>query len=106
MLEAQMANLEASAAVFDKMALMLDAQFRNSAHYQLCIKQYAEIETNLSRSAASLDWAINHTEVSISSLTTTIITCEEQFPALKQLDQELHEMLDNYQLDIKGATDV
>ena len=106
MLEAQIANLEASAAVFDNMALMLETQFRNSSNYQLCIKQYAEIEINLVRSAASLDWAIHHAEVSISSLTETIKTCEEQYPAFKQMDQELHELLDNYQIENKGAANV
>ena len=94
-LEAQMANLEASAAVVDKMVSMLNAQFNNSSHYQLCIQNYTEIETNLSRSATSLDWSIHHAEVSIHSLTSTIKTCEEQFPALNQMDDELHKLLNN-----------
>lgn len=105
-LEAQIVNLEASITVFEKMTLMISAQFRNSENYQICIKQYAGIEANLVRSAASLDWAIHHAEVSISSLTETIKTCEEQFPIFKQMDQELHELLDNYQLENKGSTHV
>lgn len=106
MLEAQMANLKASAEVFEKMGQMLDVQFRNSANYQLCIKQYAEIEANLVSSAASLDWAIYYTDQSISSLTATIKNCDDQFPVFKQMDKELYELLDNYQFDNKGITNV
>lgn len=106
MLEAQITNLEASAALFDRMAAMLNSQFQNSEHYQQCIQQYASIETSLAKSAASLDWAIFHTEASMSSLTATIKHCEEQFPEFKRMDQELEEMINNFKFKNLGEENV
>ncbi|MDP2804702.1 MAG: hypothetical protein Q8O24_02055, partial [Gallionellaceae bacterium] len=106
MLEAQMANFEASAAVFEKMGQMLDAQFRNSAHYQLCIHQYVEIEFNLNKSAASLMLTLGHAETSNSAMSDTIMVSKENFPGMVKADMEILESIESYTLNNMGSTNV
>jgi hypothetical protein len=98
MLDGQIASFEASAVVIDKIALMLGSQFQNSRHYQLCIEQYQQIEVDLAKSAESLERTVVYAEMSISSRQTSIETFERQFPALKRMDDEFDELLQNYQL--------
>lgn len=92
MLAAQIDNMEASGALFERMAQMLQAQFDSSKQYQLCIEQYREIEADLSQSKEHSGNAVRKAEKAIESREGTLRAVAE----MKAMDDELEILLVKY----------
>ncbi|MBS1228528.1 MAG: hypothetical protein H6R17_1805 [Proteobacteria bacterium] len=93
MLTAQIENMEASGAVFERMAQMLQAQFDNSTQYQLCIEQYREMEADLSRSKSHVGNAVLSAEKAVRSRDATLSAMKKGLVESKHMDDELEAMM-------------
>lgn len=101
MLAARIDSMEASQELFERMAQMLQAQFDNSRHYQLCIEQYRAIEADLRRSGAYMDAALHDAEDAVESRRGTLSLMQEGLSEFKSMDAELGNLLVEYEKNKK-----
>ncbi|MDE2429716.1 MAG: hypothetical protein KGM99_13405, partial [Burkholderiales bacterium] len=102
MLSAQIDNLEASAELFERMAILLQTQFDNSKQYQLCIEQYRKIDVNLTKSQLNLRNAVDAAEQAMSSRSATLQTLKMELPKFRSMDDELDALIHGYDKKRKG----
>lgn len=102
MLSAQIENMEASAALFERMAQMLQAQFDNSRQYQLCIEQYREIEACLAKSQSHISNAVMSAQQAVAQRGATLKAIESGLAEFEAMDAELEALLQEYDQNKKG----
>ena len=98
MLEAQIANFESAAIVFEEIAKLLEAQFINSKNYQICFEQYGSIEEDLRKSARGYICAIQNADSAVEGYDEIISICEKQLPLLIEKQAVSRVALDSYKL--------
>lgn len=101
MLAARIDSMEASQELFERMAQMLQGQFDNSRHYQLCIEQYRAIEADLRRGGAYMDAALRDVEDAVASRRGTLSVMQKGFSEFKSMDAELENLLVEYEKNKK-----
>lgn len=98
-LEARIGALEADADLASKLSNFIAQQYRNSRIYDEIVRSNFEVTSNMADSTRLLSRTVTHAQDAVSARAAALRQLSDNAQAMREMDDELAHLLDNYQLE-------